>query len=186
MNSTAGTDHATASQRVVSTSASEINASTAPSIEASNTDTWPLVMGRALVRFTCLSKSRSAMSLMQQPALRISTVPSTKTISRCQPGKPSAATHSATSVGQTSTSQPAGRLKRTRSRYRDRRERGATADMRAMVFKRGKDRAARCLWRLRGPTFIRHALRLQASERRSPHCSLRLQGKRGRQKLKRR
>jgi hypothetical protein len=125
VNSTAGTDQATASQRVVSTSASATSASTTPTITASLTETWPDVMGRCVVRFTCLSKSRSAMSLMQQPALRISTVPSTNTASRCQPGKPSAATHSAASVGQTSTSQPAGRFQRIRSRYSASRERGA-------------------------------------------------------------
>ncbi|MOA09548.1 hypothetical protein D3C78_1293870 [compost metagenome] len=116
VNSTAGTDQATASQRVVSTRPRDTSASTTPTATASLTETWPEVMGRCVVRLTCLSKSRSAMSLMQQPALRISTVPSTNTSSRCQPGKPSAATHSAASVGQTSTSQPAGRFQRMRSR----------------------------------------------------------------------
>jgi hypothetical protein len=48
--------------------------------------------------------------------LRIRMVPSTNTASRCQPGKPSAAIHSALSVGHSSSSQPAGRSQRIRSR----------------------------------------------------------------------
>ena len=116
VNSTAGTDQATASQRVVSTSANATKVSTSPTSAASFTLICPLVMGRCVVRLTCLSKSRSAMSLMVQPALRISTVPATNTSSKCQPGKPSAATHSAASVGHTNTSQPAGRFQRMRSR----------------------------------------------------------------------
>src|SRR5436305_2097181 len=62
-------DHATAAALVVSTSAKASNASTAPSTSASFTDTAPLVTGRCAVRFTCLSNSRSATSLTQQPAL---------------------------------------------------------------------------------------------------------------------
>ena len=125
VNSTAGTDHATASHRVVSTSTKDTRVSPRPTMAASLTLICPLVIGRCVVRLTCLSKSRSAMSLMVQPALRIRNVPSTKTTSRCQPGKPSPATHNAASVGQTSTSQPAGRLKRIRSRYSAILERGA-------------------------------------------------------------
>jgi len=49
---------------------------------------------------------------MQQPALRIKNVPSVNTASKCQPGKPLAATHSADSVGHSSSSQPAGRFQR--------------------------------------------------------------------------
>lgn len=134
VNSTAGTDQATASQRVVSTRPSDSKVKTTPTIAASNTEILPVVMGRCAVRLTCRSNLRSAMSLMQQPALRIKKVPSTNTSTRCQPGKPPDAAHNATKVGQTKTSQPAGRLKRIKSRYsarRSDRERGgwAAADM---------------------------------------------------------
>jgi hypothetical protein len=102
---------------VVSTSPKAASASTAPSASASRTETAPLVTGRCAVRLTWRSNSRSATSLMQQPALRIRMVPSVNTASRCQPGKPSAAIHSADSVGHSSSSQPAGRFQRIRSRY---------------------------------------------------------------------
>ena len=49
--------------------------------------------------------------------LRIRIVPPTNTASRCQPGKPSAAIHNALRVGHSSSSQPAGRFQRIRSRY---------------------------------------------------------------------
>ena len=62
----------------------------------------PVTTGAVSVRFTCLSKSRSATSLTAQPALRIRKVPSTNTASRCQPGKPPAAIHNADSVGHSS------------------------------------------------------------------------------------
>ena len=62
---------------------------------------------------------------MVQPALRIRTVPRPNPSNKCQPGKPSAATHSAVSVGKINTSQPAGRLKRIKSKYSASRERGA-------------------------------------------------------------
>ena len=101
---------------VVSTSAKASNASTAPSTSASFTDTAPVVTGRAAVRLTWRSKSRSATSLMQQPALRIRIVPSVNTLKRCQPGKPPDATHKALKVGHSSSSQPAGRFQRMRSR----------------------------------------------------------------------
>ncbi|MCE3272691.1 MAG: hypothetical protein K0S57_3088 [Ramlibacter sp.] len=112
----AANDHAMAAALVVSTSKNASNASTAPSTSASRTDTAPVVTGRCDVRLTCLSNSRSATSLMQHPALRIRMVPSVKTASRCQPGKPPAAIHSAASDGHSSSSQPAGRSQRTRSR----------------------------------------------------------------------
>ena len=93
---------------MVSTSANATSASAAPSVSASRTLTRPLVTGRCAVRLTWRSKSRSATSFTQQPALRITMVPATNTTSRCQPGKPSAAIHSADSVGHSSSSQPAG------------------------------------------------------------------------------
>ena len=89
---------------------------TAPSPRASPTPTAPLVTGRAAVRLTCRSKSRSATSLAVQPALRMRKVPATKTVSRCQPGKPPAAIHRADSVGQSRSKVPAGRSQRMRSR----------------------------------------------------------------------
>src|SRR5256885_458358 len=58
VNSTAGTDQATASQRVVSTRPSETRARAAPSRAASLTETCPEVMGRCVVRLTWRSKSR--------------------------------------------------------------------------------------------------------------------------------
>ena len=99
---------APSSRLVVSTSAKAASASTAPSTSASRTDTAPLVTGRCAVRLTWRSKSRSATSLTQQPALRIRIVPSTNTASRCQPGKPSAAIHSAP-TRRPQQQQPAGR-----------------------------------------------------------------------------
>ena len=114
---------------VVSTRPNDTMASAAPRPRASLTDTCPVVTGRCAVRLTCLSKSRSATSFTQQPALRMRMVPSTNTMSRCQPGKPSAAIHSALSVGHRHTNQPAGRSQRMRSRYRPKRLRGETADM---------------------------------------------------------
>ena len=85
-------------------------------VSACLTDSAPLVTGRCAVRLTWRSNSRSATSLTQQPALRMSTVPSVNTMTRCQPGKPPAAIHSAASVGHSSSSQPAGRFQRIRSR----------------------------------------------------------------------
>jgi hypothetical protein len=52
---------------------------------------------------------------MQQPALRIKIVPSTKTPTRCQPGQPSAATHKADKDGHNNNSHPAGRFQRIKS-----------------------------------------------------------------------
>ena len=51
-----------------------------------------------------------------QPALRIRKVPAMNTPSRCQPGQPPAAIHSAESVGHSSSRLPAGRSQRTRFR----------------------------------------------------------------------
>ena len=107
---------------VVSTRPKAARASAAPSVSAAFTDTAPVVTGRCAVRLTWRSKSRSATSLMQQPAERISTVPAVKTASRCQPGQPSAAIHSAASVGHNSSSQPAGRSQRMSCRYSASRE----------------------------------------------------------------
>ena len=112
----AAKDMAMVSVLVLSTSPKASSASTAPTANASRTDSLPLVTGRCAVRRTWRSKSRSATSLMQHPALRISTVPSVKTSSRCQPGKPPAANHKALSVGHSKSNQPAGRFQRIRSR----------------------------------------------------------------------
>jgi hypothetical protein len=101
---------------VLSTSRKARKASSAPNCKAWRTLSAPLVTGRPAVRLTWRSNSRSATSLMQQPAERISTVPAVNTASRCQPGKPSAASHSAVSVGHSSSSQPAGRSQRIRFR----------------------------------------------------------------------
>ena len=87
---------------VVSTSAKAASTIPAATVSASRTLTAPRVTGRSAVRLTWRSKSRSATSLTQQPALRMSTVPSVNTINRCQPGKPPAASHSAESVGHSS------------------------------------------------------------------------------------
>ena len=53
---------------------------------------------------------------MQHPALRIKNVPSVNTITKCQPGKPCDANHSADSVGHSSNNQPAGRFQRINCR----------------------------------------------------------------------
>ena len=109
-------DMAMVCQLVVSTRAKATKASAAPTASDSLTEMRPLVTGRCAVRSTWRSKSRSATSLTAQPALRMSTVPSVKTTSRCQPGKPPAASHSAIQVGHSSRSQPWGRFQRMRSR----------------------------------------------------------------------
>src|ERR1035437_1053234 len=107
----------------VSTSINASSASSAPSASASWTDNAPVVTGRAAVRLTWRSNSRSATSLKQQPALRIRIVPSVNTATKCQPGKPPAAIHSALKVGQSSSSHPAGRFQRLRSKYSKKRYR---------------------------------------------------------------
>ena len=109
-------DHLTTAAFVVSASANAASASAAPTASASRARMRPLVTGRCAVRLTCRSNSRSATSLTQQPALRMRMVPSVNTASRCQPGKPPAASHSAPSVGHSSSSQPAGRFQRIKSR----------------------------------------------------------------------
>jgi hypothetical protein len=104
---------------VVNTNPKANNASMAPSIRASVLDIAPVVTGRCAVRFTCLSKSLSATSFKQQPALRINIVPNIKTNNKCQPGKPWAAIHKAVNVGHNNNSQPAGRFQRIKSKYKD-------------------------------------------------------------------
>src|ERR1035437_7850770 len=119
----AANDQAMVVTLVVNTSINASNASSAPSASASWTDTAPVVTGRAAVRLTWRSNSRSATSLKQQPALRIKIVPKVNTATKCQPGKPPAAIHNALNVGQSSSSQPAGRFQRIRSRYNRKRYR---------------------------------------------------------------
>ena len=116
VTASAANDQAMVTALVLSTRPKASKASTAPSHSASLTETAPLVTGRWAVRLTCRSKSRSATSLMQQPALRIKIVPSVNTVSKCQPGKPCEASHSADKVGQSSNSQPAGRFQRISAR----------------------------------------------------------------------
>jgi hypothetical protein len=53
---------------------------------------------------------------MVHPALRMSMVPSTKIVNKCQPGHPWAATHNADSEGHNRSNQPAGRSQRTKSK----------------------------------------------------------------------
>ena len=110
------TNTVTVAWSVVSTKANALKANNAPALSACFTDKAPEVTGRWAVRLTCLSNSRSATSLTQQPALRIRKVPNTNTPSKCQPGKPPLANHKALRVGHSSSSQPAGRLKRIKSR----------------------------------------------------------------------
>jgi hypothetical protein len=74
----------------------------------------PLVSGRSAVRLTCRSKSRSAKSLIAQPAERISTVPIVKIATSDHSGFPSDASHSATSVGQSRSRLPIGLSRRIR------------------------------------------------------------------------
>ena len=114
----AANDQNTAARWVVSTKAKAASASAAPNSSASLTDTAPRVTGRPAVRLTWRSKSRSATSLTQQPALRIRMVPKVNTVNKCQPGKPPAAIHKADSVGHSSSSQPAGRSQRINCKYR--------------------------------------------------------------------
>ncbi|MNN19027.1 hypothetical protein D3C81_1322540 [compost metagenome] len=65
------------------------------------------------MRFTCLSKSRSAQSFMAQPDERIRNVPTKKIQKMPQAGGPSAAIHSAHSVGHSSSKVPMGLSIRT-------------------------------------------------------------------------
>lgn len=90
------------------------SASTAATASASQGAIRPAVSGRSLVRLTCLSKSRSAQSLIAQPAERIRTVPTTKIATSAGGGCPSAAIHMAHSVGHSSSSVPIGLSMRTR------------------------------------------------------------------------
>ena len=114
--SSAGKAYRMVGRLVLNTSKNARKVNAAPTASASFTLMRPLVTGRLAVRLTWRSKSRSATSLMQQPALRIKMVPSVNTASKCQPGKPPAASHSAASVGHSSNSQPAGRSQRIKSR----------------------------------------------------------------------
>ncbi len=97
-----------------STSAKATSASTAATASASHAAILPAVSGRSLVRLTCLSKSRSAQSLMAQPAERIRKVPATKIQNSPHAGGPPAAIHMAHSVGHSSSSVPIGLSMRTR------------------------------------------------------------------------
>ena len=114
----AAKDHAMVSVRKVSTNAKASKAKTAPNSNASFTPMRPLVTGLSAVLFTCLSKSLSATSFKQQPALRMRMVPRVNTANKCQPGKPSAATHNADKVGHNNSNQPAGRFHRIKSKYK--------------------------------------------------------------------
>ena len=72
-------------------------------------------MGRSRVRFTKGSKSRSARSLMTQPAERMATVPSTKMTSTLGVGCEAPAIHTAHNTGQSSSQMPIGRCRRATS-----------------------------------------------------------------------
>ena len=52
--------------------------------------------------------NKTAISLIIQPADRVRSVPRQNTMSRCQPGKPSAATHKAQRVGHSKRTEPTG------------------------------------------------------------------------------
>ena len=73
-------------------------------------------MGRSRVRFTNGSKSRSARSLITQPAERIATVPSTKMTSTFGAGCEAPAIHTAHSTGHSNSQMPMGRCRRASSR----------------------------------------------------------------------
>ena len=72
-------------------------------------------MGRSRVRFTKGSKSRSARSLITQPADRMATVPSTKITSTLALGCEAPAIHTAQSTGHSSSQMPMGRCSRASS-----------------------------------------------------------------------
>ncbi len=83
--------------------------STMNSTSASVGETRRAASGRSRVRLTCGSMSRSAKSLMTQPAARMRTTPNTKTINTSCCGLPPLATHNAQSAGQSSSHVPMGR-----------------------------------------------------------------------------
>ena len=77
----------------------------------------PAASGRAAVRATCASKSRSAQSFIAQPAERMTSVPTQNTSTIDARGAPSAASHSADSVGHSSSSVPIGLSSRISRSY---------------------------------------------------------------------
>src|SRR5699024_2389371 len=70
--------------------------------------TFPEVSGRSLVRETCLSKLRSAISLITQPAERIKKTPSIKIKKTFSEGFPLDATQIPQSVGHINKRLPIG------------------------------------------------------------------------------
>jgi len=99
---------------VSSTRPSASSIRTAVVTSASRGVSSPVASGRRRVRLTWPSILRSAKSLMAQPAERVSTVPSVKMHSRPRGGMPSAANHSAHSIGHSSRKIPIGRSSRVR------------------------------------------------------------------------
>jgi hypothetical protein len=98
---------------VASTIRNAQNARAAATATASQAGTSPTASGRRAVRSTCGSNRRSAQSLIAQPAERIRSVPIVNTSSCVHVGRPAAASHSAPSVGQSSSSVPIGLSSRT-------------------------------------------------------------------------
>src|SRR6516165_3241075 len=96
---------------------SAIAPSTANSTSASTGDTRRAASGRSRVRRTCGSMSRSAKSLMTQPAARITMTPSRNTMSTRGSGRPAPATHSAHRAGHSSSQVPIGLSSRMRRAY---------------------------------------------------------------------
>ena len=98
-----------------STSASAMPISTRNQTMASQGAMRREAMGRSRVRLTKGSKSRSARSLMTQPAERMATVPSTKITSTFGVGCEAPAIHTAHNTGQSSSQMPMGRCRRATS-----------------------------------------------------------------------
>ena len=109
----AGTDSAIVVRLVASTSRNARNASAAPTTSASHGVEFrrSQAAGRA-VRSTWASNRRSAQSLIAQPAERMRIVPSVKMTMSDADGAPSAASHSADSVGQSRSAMPIGLSRR--------------------------------------------------------------------------
>ena len=103
------------------TSANPRSANTAETASASHGAISPRASGRSAVRFTCASNCRSAQSLNAQPAQRMMIVPNVNTTTSVRLGSPSAAIHSADSVGHNSNRMPIGLSRRTSRSYASRR-----------------------------------------------------------------
>ena len=162
-------------------SASARSPSTANTASASAGETAPRASGRLAVRRTCGSNSRSAKSLITQPAERITNVPIRKITKIRSSGRPWAEIHRAQRQGHSSSQMPIGRSSRIRRAYSTRRPRGRAGAGRESVtlgmrVRRGESvrrrppsaRRGPLCWTARRPASMpRHAARPAAGRHRA-------------------